>query len=85
MLVAAGERVDHVGAAPVVPPIDPVGAGDASSAAIVAALSAGATLLQAAAIASLVASITVQQLGTTGTATPAQIRRRYREVQRDGL
>ena len=85
MLVADGDRVDHVPAFPVPPPIDPVGAGDSTSAAIVASLSAGASLLQAATIASLVASITVQQLGTTGTARPAQIRRRYREVARDGL
>lgn len=85
MLVADGDRVDHVPAFPVPPPIDPVGAGDSTSAAIVASLSAGASLLQAATVASLVASITVQQLGTTGTARPGQIRRRYREVERDGL
>ena len=36
----------------------------------------------AALAATLAASITVQQLGTTGTATPAQIRRRLREVRR---
>ena len=28
----------------------------------------------------LVASITIQQLGTTGTASPAQVRQRWREV-----
>ncbi len=34
----------------------------------------------AAAFGNLVASITIQQLGTTGTATPLQVRQRWREV-----
>ena len=63
-------------------PIDPVGAGDSTSAGIVAAHSAGAAPWQAAAFGNLVASITVQQLGTTGTATPDQVRARWREVER---
>ena len=33
------------------------------------------------AFANLVASITIQQLGTTGTASPAQVRQRWREVR----
>ena len=57
-------------------PTDPVGAGDSTSAGIVCARAAGATLEQAAAFGCLVASITVQQIGTTGTATPDQIRQR---------
>jgi bifunctional ADP-heptose synthase (sugar kinase/adenylyltransferase) len=80
MLVARGEQVGRFDAFRVAGPIDPVGAGDSTSAAIVAALSAGAGLEEAALIANLVGSITIQQLGTTGTATPAQILRRYREV-----
>jgi sugar/nucleoside kinase (ribokinase family) len=67
---------------PVIGPIDPVGAGDSTSAGIVAAHSAGASPPQAAAFGNLVASITVQQLGTTGTATPAQVRARWRDVER---
>jgi len=43
---------------------------------------AGLSNLQAAEFANLVASITVQQLGTTGTATPAQVRARRAEVSR---
>jgi len=85
MLVADGARVQHLQAFSTAGPIDPVGAGDSTSAAIAASLSAGASLLEAATIANLVGSITVQQLGTTGTATPAQILRRYREVQHPGL
>ena len=80
MLVAVGDRVDHLpGFSPSVP-IDPVGAGDSTSAAIVASLSAGAGFSEAAFVANLVGSITVQQIGTTGTATPPQIVRRFREV-----
>jgi bifunctional ADP-heptose synthase (sugar kinase/adenylyltransferase) len=69
-----------VPAYPVSGPIDPVGAGDSTSAGIVCAAAAGATLQQAAAFGNLVASITVQQIGTTGTATPEQVRQRWREV-----
>ena len=65
---------------PVDGPTDPVGAGDSTSAGIVSAMAAGATLSQAAAFGNFVASITVQQIGTTGTATPDQVRQRWREV-----
>ncbi len=61
-------------------PIDPVGAGDSTSAGIICALACGLAYEEAAAFGNLVASITVQQLGTTGTATPAQVRQRFREV-----
>lgn len=70
----------RVPAYPVAGPIDPVGAGDSTSAAIACAVAAGVSLETAAAFGNLVASITVQQLGTTGTATPEQVRRRWREV-----
>ena len=67
-------------------PIDVCGAGDSCTAGLVAAKSAGLGDVQAAAFANLVASITVRQLGTTGTATPAQVRARWAEVSaaRDG-
>jgi len=55
-------------------PIDPVGAGDSVNAGLACALAAGASLAEAAAFANLVASITIRQLGTTGVATPAQLR-----------
>jgi sugar/nucleoside kinase (ribokinase family) len=63
-------------------PTDIVGAGDAATSGIVTALLAGADELEAAAFGNLVASITVQQLGTTGTASPAQVRERWQEVSR---
>ena len=66
---------------PVSGPIDIVGAGDSTSAGIVSAVVAGAGLPAAAAFGNLVASITVQQLGTTGFATPPQVRERWQQVR----
>ena len=63
-------------AAPILPPntkIDIVGAGDACTSGIVGALCCGATNEEAALIGNLVASITIRIIGTTGTATRAQI------------
>jgi len=60
----------HEPALPVTGPIDVVGAGDSVSAALSAALAAGATLQDALALGMLVASVTIRQLGTTGTAPP---------------
>ena len=65
---------------PVPGPIDVVGAGDSVTAAIVASLLSGATEIEAAETANLAASITIQQLGTTGTAPPEQILARFRET-----
>jgi len=54
-------------------PIDPTGAGDSATAGTVLALAAGATLPEAALVGNLVASITVQQLATTGVARPGEL------------
>ncbi len=54
-------------------PVDPTGAGDSATAGTVLALAAGATLPEAALVGNLVASITVEQLATTGTARPEQV------------
>ena len=70
----------RVPAYPVTGPIDSCGAGDSCSAAITAAMVSGISHEQAAAFGNLVASITIQQIGTTGTATPAQVRGRWRDV-----
>ena len=66
----------RVPAVPVTGPLDTVGAGDSTSAGLACAVAAGATLEEAAAFANLVASITIQQIGITGTATPQQVRAR---------
>src|SRR5262245_2039327 len=65
---------------PVSGPIDIVGAGDSCSAGITSAMVAGLTHEEAAAFGNLVASITIQQIGVTGTASPEQVRARWREV-----
>ncbi|MDA1049320.1 MAG: PfkB family carbohydrate kinase [Planctomycetota bacterium] len=65
---------------PVSGPIDIVGAGDSATSGIVASLLSGASDLEAADIANLVAGITIQQLGTTGTATPQQVFDRHAEL-----
>jgi len=79
------KSIQHIPTARLEGELDTVGAGDSATAGIVAALCAGATLEEAGMIGNLVASITVQQLGTTGTATQQQVRdqfARYEDVWR---
>ena len=70
----------HVPGVPITGPIDIVGAGDSTTAGIVSALCAGATPAQAARLGCLLASITIQQIGVTGTSSPEQVLARFREV-----
>jgi rfaE bifunctional protein kinase chain/domain len=65
---------EHVACIPVHGPIDVVGAGDSVTANLTAALAAGATLAESACLANAAASVVIHQLGTTGTASVAQIR-----------
>lgn len=67
-------RVEHAPCLPVRGPIDIVGAGDSVTANLAAALAAGAALPKALELANAAASIVIHQLGTTGTASVAQIR-----------
>jgi bifunctional ADP-heptose synthase (sugar kinase/adenylyltransferase) len=60
-------------------PIDIVGAGDAASSGIVVSLLSGGCEAEAAAVGNLVASITVQQLGSTGTASPMEVVQRWHD------
>jgi len=80
LFAPTGERT-HIPAYPVAGPTDIVGAGDSTSAGIACAIMAGATFEQAAEFGNLVASITIQQLGVTGTASPEQVRQRWSEVR----
>jgi rfaE bifunctional protein kinase chain/domain len=66
-------RTEHLPALPLRGPIDVVGAGDAVSASLITALSAGATLSEALELANVASSIVIHQLGTTGTASVEQI------------
>lgn len=62
-------------ALPVRGPIDIVGAGDAVTANLAAALAAGASVGEALQLANAAASVVIHQLGTTGTATVQDLRR----------
>jgi bifunctional ADP-heptose synthase (sugar kinase/adenylyltransferase) len=81
MLAESASRETWINSYAVSDPIDIVGAGDSTSAGITCAVAAGTTYEQAAAFGCLVASITIQQIGTTGTASPEQVRRRWAEVR----
>jgi rfaE bifunctional protein kinase chain/domain len=65
--------VTHVLALPARGPIDIVGAGDAVTANVTAALASGASLQEALTLANAAASVVIHQLGTTGTASLEQI------------
>ncbi len=73
MMLITENGIEHIPAVRVTGTIDPVGAGDSTSAGITAGRCAGATWSEAALIGNLAASVTVQQLGTTGTATREQV------------
>lgn len=75
-----GKTPERVPGVPVKGPIDPVGAGDSTSAGIVLGLTSGLSETAAAALGCLVASITVQKIGTTGTASPAELRAALNQV-----
>ncbi len=54
-------------------PVDATGAGDSVTAGVVLAMASGASLPEAGLVGNLVASITVRQLATTGTARPQEL------------
>lgn len=64
-------------AAPVYPPLDPVGAGDTFIAALAAALATEATPWEAGAVANLAAAVIVEKLHQTGTASAEEVLERY--------
>jgi rfaE bifunctional protein kinase chain/domain len=68
-----GRAPEHVPALTLRGPIDVVGAGDAVTANLAAALASGANLREAMELAMAAASIVIHQLGTTGTASVHQI------------
>jgi len=77
IIYSDGAVLEEIPAIPVKGPIDIVGAGDSTAAGILCGLCAGVSPVQAAELGCLVASITIQQLGVTGTATPAQLRSHF--------
>jgi rfaE bifunctional protein kinase chain/domain len=83
--VFTSDAQQHVPAIRVAGPLDIVGAGDSAMAGLVAALCGGAAPAEAALVGNLVASLTIQQLGATGTATRAQVLARFEEAQAERL
>lgn len=75
IMVCDAERATRVPSVPVPDPIDIVGAGDSATAGIVCGLCAGATPEEAALLGNLCAAVTIRKLGTTGTASPDEVRR----------
>lgn len=80
IVVYHNQQLTHIQEISITEQIDPVGAGDSVSAGIVATLcSLGAdAVIEAAYVGNIVASITVTKIGTTGTATPDEVMKRYR-------
>ncbi|MDR1938481.1 MAG: PfkB family carbohydrate kinase [Tannerellaceae bacterium] len=71
----ADERgTTHIASYPVKPPVDIVGAGDTFLAAFGLALGAKINPIIAASFGNLASSITVRKIGTTGTASPEEMR-----------
>jgi len=82
ILLFTAKGYQHVPAVPVEGEIDIVGAGDSVMAGVVSALGSGAEPEEAGLLGNIVASITIQQIGTTGTASPAQVRERFGHLKR---
>ena len=85
ILVYSSGEFTHIPGIRIDGEIDPVGAGDSVSAGLVATLcglrhaSQAEASVEAAYVGNLVASITVTKIGTTGTASPAEILQRHRD------
>lgn len=82
MLVFDESGVRTVDAVKVTGPLDIVGAGDSASAGLMLGLTRGLTMKQSAMLACCVSSITIQQIGTTGTATVPQVLERLEQYRR---
>jgi bifunctional ADP-heptose synthase (sugar kinase/adenylyltransferase) len=80
ILVVTEAGFEQVPGIPVSGEIDAVGAGDSVMAGVAAGLCAGGTAAEAAFIGNMAASITIQQVGTTGTASREQLRQRFAEI-----
>jgi len=79
IVVVTAEGAWHIPAVPVTGEVDITGAGDSVTGGLVPALCLGAHPVEAATIGNLVASITIQQIGVTGTATRVQVLARFEE------
>jgi rfaE bifunctional protein kinase chain/domain len=78
-LYTDGKQTAHVASYPVKPPIDIVGAGDTFLAAFGSALGAGIAPDIAASFGNLASSVTVRKIGTTGAASPEELKERLKD------
>ena len=79
-LVFEGQTAARIPAFLVEGPIDIVGAGDATNAGTILGLTLGLTLSESVLLGGCVSSITIQQIGVTGTATIGQVRERLESM-----
>lgn len=70
----------HIPSYPVNPPIDICGAGDTFLSAFSCALATGVKPHEAASFANMAADVSIQKIGTTGTASPEEIKQRYQII-----
>ncbi|MCL2003680.1 MAG: PfkB family carbohydrate kinase [Oscillospiraceae bacterium] len=82
-LYAADGKVTHIPARKIHGSIDIVGAGDAFLSGFSLAVAAGASRLEAAFFAGICSEITIQKIGTTGTASQAEILDWYHSLELD--
>jgi sugar/nucleoside kinase (ribokinase family) len=78
-LLAEKNGTEHISGFKAVPPLDIVGAGDSFHAAMAASLAAGADPKEAAIMGNLAAFVTIKKTGTTGTASPEEILKVYKD------
>lgn len=79
-LYTDGMRLIHVPGYKVQPPIDFCGAGDTFLSGFSCAMATGVKPWEAAAFANVAAEVIIKKIGTTGTASPEEIRRRHKEI-----
>jgi sugar/nucleoside kinase (ribokinase family) len=73
------DSFEHIPAFIVEGPLDITGAGDATNAGVMLGLTLGLTLPESVLLGNCISSITIQQIGVTGTATVEQIKQRMLE------
>lgn len=82
IMLFGGDAMESVDGVKVTGPLDIVGAGDSTSAGFVLGLTRGLSRRQSAMVGCCVSSITIQQIGTTGTATVPQVLQRMEKYLR---
>ena len=77
-MLGSDPEPEHVPGVELSGELDTTGAGDSATAGCVLGWASGGTLAEAAVVGNLVASVTVEQLAQTGTASPDQLRDRLK-------